>query len=87
MSRPEILEPCPGCFAEPGEPCRPACLSWVEDDPEPLEIDRTPTGRYTVTDSAGRVLYRTSSAGAAISARARLTRAAAHRRRFAGRPA
>jgi hypothetical protein len=25
-----ILNPCPGCNAEPGEPCRPACLSWTD---------------------------------------------------------
>ena len=81
MNRPAILEPCPGCFAEPGEPCRPACLSHVEDDPEPLEIDRTATGGYKITTAAGVVLYRTSSAGAAIKARERLARAAAHRRR------
>jgi hypothetical protein len=78
MSPDPILEPCPGCGAEPGEPCRWPCLSHVEE-PEPLEITRTATGRYRVTNRAGQVLYRTSSAGAAIKARARLTRASYYR--------
>jgi len=37
---------CPGCTAEPGQPCRPWCLSWVAadaDSDDPDTTDRTTT--------------------------------------------
>jgi hypothetical protein len=44
-----------------------------------LEITRTRAGRYQIRNEHGRVLHTTSSAGAALKARARLQRAAYYR--------
>lgn len=38
--RGDVLEPCPGCGAEVGEPCREWCLSTVTDDAgQPVDGD------------------------------------------------
>lgn len=61
-------EPCPGCGADAGEPCRPSCLSWVTDDagqpverwtigePSPIDLLDLPGLSWSVSAGARLVL-------------------------------